>query len=233
MYVFFPERKIKDGFLIGGDELKHLRVRRIRRGEEIGVIHEGQIFRCVLEDLSGNRALCRITGRVEVWEPPVEVILLQGVTSDLKTMDLIVQKATEVGASRLVLLLTERGFRNREAIEKRKERWKRIVRETMKQCNRPTPLHIEGPLELESAELYGDRRILLHRDAGSVPLSEVKVVPGSSFAVAVGPEGGFSEREISLLVSKGFQPVRLDTYILRSETAATVAVGFIVTLAGS
>lgn len=232
MYTFFPERKLKDGFVIRGGELKHLRVRRIRIGEEIGVIHEGRIFRCILEEVSRESAFCRIIGELDIWRPRVKVSLIQSVTADLKTMDLIVQKATEIGISELTLLISERSFQKAEVIEKRKDRWSRIIREAMKQSNRPEPLDLRGPVYIDSISGDEELKLVFHRDTGSKDVSEVNVKGFRSFAVAVGPEGGFTDQEVEILKNKGFLPVRINTYILRSETAAIVAAGLIVSLGG-
>jgi len=232
MHNFFPSGRTKEGFVIEGEELRHLLVRRIRIGEEIGVIHEGKIFRCVLKSISKNRAVCGIIGTVKTWDPEVCVTLIQAVPQDLKTMDLIVRKVTEIGVSRLVLTITERSFQKEEIIEKKKERWLRIVREAMKQCGRPVSLQLEGPVPIDSVKVDEDVRLFLHRDESALPLSSVKVHKDMSFAVAVGPEGGFSEGDVSKLKGLGFTPVRINTYTMRSETAAIVATGFIVTLGG-
>ncbi len=232
MYTFFSSRRSGSKFYISGEDLKHLRVRRIRIGEEIGLIHEGRIYRCVLKNVKKNEAECELVEEIDQRQPGVKITLFQSVPNDLKTLDFIVQKATEIGVESIVLTITERSFQMVDPITKRKERWKRIVREAMKQSNRPTELKIHGPVKVESIRPEEDVRIALHLSRNARSLSTLKVEKEKSFALAVGPEGGFSKRDLEILENLGFTTFSLDTYILRTETAAIVAAGFIVILGG-
>ncbi len=231
MHIFFPSSRLGSKFLISGNEFKHLKVRRIKRGEEVGIIHNGRIYRCLLSEIKKNEALCEIVGEEEVKRPKVSVTLFQSVPQDLKTVDLIVQKLTEIGVEKLVLVLTERSFQKREPVEKRKERWRRIVREAMKQAGRPEEMEILGPVELSSLSPEEELLLALHpsEEAKSVSFLDLK---RSSVGVAVGPEGGFSERDLEVLRTLGFDIFRIDTYTLRTETAAIVIAGLIVSLGG-
>ena len=232
MYTFHSASRSGENLYITDRELKHLRVRRIRPGEEIGVIYGDTLYRCRLESLDRKRAVCRIIEEVDVKKPKVRVFLLQSVLHEMRVMDFIVQKATEIGVERLVLLITERSFQSLEAIEKRIERWNRIVNEAMKQANRPYRLSICGPVHVGDLEPEGDLRVVLNRSERAVSLGNLSPKEGEVCSIAIGPEGGFTDRDIEVLRRKGFIESRIDTFIMRSETAAIVAAGFMVARGG-
>lgn len=233
MYTFFGRKLKENRFLIEGEDLKHLRVRRIKIREKIGIIWEGSLFLCELTDINPKAALCKAIDIVDVEPPPVDITLIQSVPVELKTFELIVQKATELGVKKVVPLLTKRSFRKMETIERKRERFEKIVREAMKQSNRPYPMEIASPLDIEELEPTCDLSILLDnfeegKRISDLPLKEVK-----SVEIVVGPEGGFTREERELLKGRGFLSVRLKPNILRTETASIVGVGIIVNLAGS
>ncbi len=233
MHIFFPSSKKGNRFVISGEELKHLKVRRISPGEELGIIWEEKIYLCRLSEERKREALCEIVGEIETKKPKVEITLYQAVTVDLKTFDMIVQKATELGVVKLVPTITERSFRRREVLLKRMERWRRISKEAMKQSGRPYEMLIEKPTSINSLKPEHELNIILDNFYEGIPVRELKLSGIKKLGIVVGPEGGFSEREGSMLREKGFTSVRLEPYTLRSETAMMVSVGIIVNLAGS
>ncbi|NPB08117.1 MAG: RsmE family RNA methyltransferase [Aquificae bacterium] len=220
MHVFISEEKRGNYLLLEEGEYRHFKVRRIEKKEEIGVIFGGRIYRCLPEREEGKRVWCRVLGELPTREPPREITVYQCVPAELKTMDQIVRQLTEVGVKKLVPVLSERSFRKKEVLEKRREKWERIVREAMKQSRRPLPLELGEPRGLEDIEPLHELSLFLDNFSEGKSPKELKLPEEVGFIV--GPEGGFSEREAKLLRDKGFVPVLLRPYVMRSETACVV-----------
>ena len=228
MHIFFPSRETPEGFILEDEELKHLKVRRVRPGDTLGLIWKESLYKAKLIRVDKNVALCEPVKTLPTVKPEVEVTLYQCVTQELKTMDTIVRKATELGAKSLYPVISSRSFRNLEAIEKRFSRWKKIVRESMKQSGRAYPLEIGPVLNLQELKAEMDANLILDNFYEGAYISEVTKNRVGSVSILVGPEGGFSEEEGKALRERGFISVRLKPFTLRTETATEVAIGIIV-----
>lgn len=158
----------------------------------------------------------------ELAAPPghdFEVSLYQAVPKGGR-MDLVVEKATEVGATSIVPLLTERGVVNPR--EGKVGRWRRVAYAASRQSLRLSVPEVAEPVSFESAvSQAGEAGVLLHNEPGLQP---VEAVVGSMASLFVGPEGGWSEHELRLAEEAGIAFGSLGPYRLRSETAGIVAV---------
>jgi 16S rRNA (uracil1498-N3)-methyltransferase len=149
----------------------------------------------------------------------VEVSLYQAVPKGGR-MDLVVEKATELGATRLVPLLTEHGVVNPR--EGKVGRWRRVAEAAARQSLRlRVPEVAEPVLFAEAVSRVGEAGVLLHN---APYLSPVEDIVGSSVGLFVGPEGGWSEGELRAAQGAGMAFGGLGPYRLRSETAGIVAV---------
>jgi len=165
--------------------------------------------------------------RADSRESPLMLTLAQGISRG-ERMDYTLQKAAELGVSHVVPLLTERSTvkLDDERAAKRLEHWAGILRHACEQSGRtvlPTlasPLKVETYVGLETAA----SRLLLD-PAAATPLRALPA--SSSIALAIGPEGGFSPNERALLGAAGFHGARLGPRILRTETAALVALSIL------
>jgi 16S rRNA (uracil1498-N3)-methyltransferase len=158
-------------------------------------------------------------------EPPVNITLYQGIPKGDK-MDTIVQKSVELGAVRIVPIITERTIvRINGAGDSVKKitRWRRISLEAAKQCNRGIIPRVEFPMEFEKGLQHS-----LESDLCLIPYEEeinngikkyLRGTKGRNVSVFIGPEGGFSAQEIEKAESMGAKPVTLGPRILRTETA--------------
>ncbi len=232
MHTFFSSRRSGSFFIIKDEELKHLRVRRVKIGEKVKIIWEGSLYLCELEAVERKEAKLRILGKLKAEEPPVSVTLFQAVPVDLRTFEVIIQKATEIGVSSVVPLITERSFQKEEVLLKKRSRWEKIIREAMKQSGRPIPMEIMDPKTLDDIEAGEDLNLLLDNFSDGKRIRDLIMEGVRSVSLIVGPEGGFSEREVKKVREIGFVPVRLEPYTLRSETAAILGAGIIMNLAG-
>jgi 16S rRNA (uracil1498-N3)-methyltransferase len=135
-------------------------------------------------------------------------------------MDLLVEKATEVGATRIVPLVTERGIvRPRDG---KVERWRRVAEAAARQSLRVSVPQVAEPVDLPGAiREVGENGVLLHN---APELETIETVVSSPAALFIGPEGGWSEEELRVAGEAGFALAQLGPYRLRSETAGMVAV---------
>ena len=210
------------------------RVLRLCRGDRILVLDgRGKSYQAVIEDAGRTRVICAVTGEIPVFSSPgPRLTLVQGLPKGDK-MDLIVEKSTELGISRIIPLVCERTVLKLEGdkLSRRRERWLRIAREASKQCRRPDVPEVDLPGGWDQALRDLDRATAL------IPWEEENVLTLKSFLrenkpreqvyVFIGPEGGFTPREVERARSHGVRPVTLGPRILRTETAGLAVVAMI------
>ncbi len=191
-----------------------LRILRGREGDALEVVgSDGALFLAELGAGSETTVLEPLEGYEEAG-----LTLYQAVPKGGR-MDLVVEKATEVGATRIVPLLTERGLvRPRDA---KVGRWRRVAESAARQSLRLRVPEVAEPVGFpEAIGEAGTGGVLLHNDLELEPLEAVIRAPASLF---VGPEGGWSEEELRSAEEAGLALAQLGPYRLRSETAGVVA----------
>lgn len=219
---------------VEGAELRYLtRVRRHKQGDEVEVRDsEGRRFSATVAIADRESAMLDIGEELDpanaVW--PLDIIVAQPKGT---LMDDVVRKLSELGARSLVPAICERSqVRPGDA---RLERWRRIARESSRQCGRDAALEVERALALDAAldtPLDAELKLILHPRSSSFPFGPGGWTRPGSICVAVGPEGGFTEAEVENAVSKGFEPVGFGSSIMRIETAAVAAAVLSVALLG-
>ncbi len=199
------------------DEAHHvLKVLRGRKGDALEVVDSRR--RLFVAELRGGREAA-ILEALEAPEENAEISLYQAVPKGGR-MDLVVEKATEVGVTRIAPLATERGIV--EPGDKKVERWRRVAEAAARQSLRMGVPEVLEPVPFAQAVRQArEGGVLLHNDTALGFLEDVVGSPVSLFA---GPEGGWSEEEITLAREAGFAFAQLGPYRLRSETAGIVAV---------
>jgi 16S rRNA (uracil1498-N3)-methyltransferase len=218
------------------DEARHLRdVLRLERGEEVFVFDgEGREFRCVIEESGRKGATLRLSDEVEAARPEstlrlrLAIALLKG-----EKFDLVVQKATELGAWRITPVLTKLAdVRVRDEADgvRRVGRWQRIALEACKQSGRARVPEIDAPAPfaslIEKAQSDAQRlRVMFSEREGVRIIETVKNLEARPTEVTalVGSEGGWTDEEIQLARSNGWSVVTLGGRTLRAETAAIAA----------
>jgi 16S rRNA (uracil1498-N3)-methyltransferase len=238
MHKFFvPKESICENTVaISGEDVKHiLKVLRLHEGAIISINNcEGQEY--IGEIISTDKKEVLVSIREEVSlnnESPIDVYLFQGLPKSSK-MDLIAQKATELGVKEITPVITERVVVKNEIGEYKKlDRWQRIALEACKQSKRSLIPTINAPIEFE--ELL---KLLKNMDLIVVPYENqegygIKNVIQSlhievkKVGIVIGPEGGFEEAEIEKLKELGAHIVTLGPRILRTETAGFVCASLI------
>jgi 16S rRNA (uracil1498-N3)-methyltransferase len=194
-----------------------LKVLRGREGDLVEVVDgAGRLF---VAELRGGRRADVLDELAPAGAEDVEVSLYQAVPKGGR-MDLVVEKATEVGVSAIVPVLAERGVVNPR--EGKVGRWRRVAEAAARQSLRLRVPEVREPVSFERAVLEaGEAGVLLHNAPG---LEAVEAVVGSPVGLFVGPEGGWGEGELRLAGEAGLAVAGLGPYRLRSETAGVVAV---------
>ncbi len=231
---FVPQRDVADGKArLQGGEFRHLqRVLRLREGDTVTLFDDAGIeYEGVLVSLSPRVATVRITASAaSERESPLAVTLYQGVPKGRK-MDLIVEKATELGAVAIVPFVSAFGTASVGAAQSKHERWQRIALAAAKQSGRVKIPEIGATLtfpEVVTAAAGMDRGLLFFEHAGATalpPAADGK--PPATAAVIVGPEGGFSGEETTRAANAGLAICGLGPRVLRTETAAIVALALV------
>jgi 16S rRNA (uracil1498-N3)-methyltransferase len=199
-----------------GDELIAFNGRGLERHATVGVV---QRRGAVLELRTEQSAMP---------ESPLDLTLLQALPK-ADAMDLIVQKATELGIRAIVPVYSEFGVVKLDAdrTARRLEHWRRIAQGACEQCGRHAPPHIEAPVPLvASLEQLDAAATKLALDPDAATAFADQAAPPGRLVVAVGPEGGFGAADWRRLDTAAFKRVSLGTRVLRAETAA-IAMGAI------
>ena len=221
-----PGHILASAIFLDPEESHHLvRVLRLLPGAIVYSFDgNGSEYECEVTRASKDRAELNIRARLsnEV-ESPLQLTLGQSLVKGDK-FDWIVQKATELGVTRVVPLLTEHSeFKKAEGRELRLQRWRRIALEATKQCGRRQLIEIGEILSFEQfcATNTDELRLIFSERKGG-NLAEMH--GAKSLSIAIGPEGGWSEQELLEAETSGFVPIHLGNRILRTETAAVSAV---------
>jgi 16S rRNA (uracil1498-N3)-methyltransferase len=214
-----------------------VRVLRMVSGDAVTLFNgDGNDYAATLVSVDRRAAAVQVHASEGVDnESPLPLTLAQGMARGDK-MDLVVQKATELGIARIVPLLTERsGVRLDDARgDKRLQHWQMVAAGACEQCGRARLPMIEPPRELGAwlgkLDNAGALRLALLPDAqqGLRGLA----MPATGAVLVVGPEGGLGERDIAALQAGGFSGLRLGPRILRTETAGLAALAALQALYG-
>jgi 16S rRNA (uracil1498-N3)-methyltransferase len=231
---YLPPAQCKDKTLILTESEAHhaLHVLRVRHGERLMVLDgAGQELLCEAHKPEGGELKLTVVQRNVVPPLPYQITLLQAIPKG-KIIEGIIQKATELGAHRIVPLLSDRVTTqlDDESAATKAEKWRQIAIESIKQCGNAWLPQVEAPITPKAylarnekfelpliASLQSDCR---HpREYFKTFYAEKKRLP-KTVCVWVGPEGDFTPAEMSAVKSAGVMPITLGRLVLRSETAA-------------
>lgn len=228
----FVASYIKDCLLyIQGREVRHLRAKRIKPGDEIQAWLNNNVYICRVESIDKQVALCSVIGEIKYSMPKPYVYVYQCVPKDIKEMDEIVENLSQVGAYALIPVISNRSFRDYDTIFNKRSRWERVALASFKQCMRPEPLVLEDPVFIENLVPKHSLNLLLDNFHEGTHIKNIVFGQHDCIGVVVGPEGGFTSDEVSLLIERGFSLLSLKPYIIKSKFVASVLVGIIMNLA--
>jgi 16S rRNA (uracil1498-N3)-methyltransferase len=212
-------------------------VLRSKEGDEINIIDgRGRAYKAVVSSVSNRQVAVNIIEEIfPDNEPGIKIVLCQGILKGEK-MDMVVQKAVELGAAAVIPLVTERTVLRHTA---KVVRWRKIAEEAAEQCGRAVIPAIKEP-EAYNDFLRGSSNncgiIFWERDGIKLgeALKNLRSSDSSqceSVYIVVGPEGGFSEMEVQAAEAAGFIRASLGRRILRAETASIVSVAAVAMMA--
>ena len=241
MHHFFvrPEQiSGKEAYIEGPDWNHAANVLRVRPGEQV-LLSAGEDwdYLCTVRevDRAGQRVLLSVLEENrDTRELPVKISLYQGLPKSDK-MELIIQKAVELGAARVVPVETARCVvkLDRKKAESKRSRWQAISESAAKQSGRSMIPEVAMPMPFAAAlkeAADSDIRLIPYENAEGMERTRKileSVQPGQKIAVFIGPEGGFEETEIRQAEEAGFEAVTLGKRILRTETAGFVVLSLL------
>lgn len=214
---------------ITGTDVNHIsNVLRMKQGEELWISDGGQKeYRCTIEEFTSDEVLLHIIYAQEPdYELPSRIYLFQGLPKADK-MELIIQKAVELGAYEIIPVETKRCVVKLDGKKaaKKVERWRQIAESAAKQSKRMLIPNVHEVMGFKEALKYAqtmDIRLIPYELAkGMQETKEIltAIEPGQSIGIFIGPEGGFEEKEVEAAITEGARPVTLGKRILRTETA--------------
>ncbi len=228
----FKLNSIKDDVAyLRGQEARHvLKVLRLRPGDEIVVFDGiGNEYLAVMEASSTQSVRLKILEKLMIdRESPLATILYMGLTNRLQKFEFALQKATELGVSKIVPVVCKRSAFGEKIKDwsGKLRRWNEIVVNASKQCGRTVIPPVTEPMNLSEIDDDSELRFVLW-ERGGKSFDNFKENTVTSVSILVGPEGGLDENEIEILKGKGFYVIHLGKRILRAETASIVGLAMV------
>jgi 16S rRNA (uracil1498-N3)-methyltransferase len=226
-----------------GEQAAHLiRVLRAQTGMECDMVAGDRVWRAVISGISGDAVQFTLLSEVEA-EQALPVTLLLSVFK-FDRMEWIIEKATELGAERLIPMIARRSEKHlAQAAPARVERWRRVAREAAKQSRRSDVPAVEEVVSLKSAMQIraaqpGLNLLLAEQERSNTLYAAMQAglqqpaLEKPAVHLAVGPEGGWTAEEEALFAAEGWQAVSLGPRILRAETAGITAMAVVAAMLG-
>ncbi len=237
-----PSRIDRTSAVITGPDARHIsRVLRLKPGDEIGLFDgAGFAYEARVAGLSPGEIDASILRAYPApGESPLHLTVAQALLKDRK-MDGLVRQLTELGASRWLPFISERSIPrpNDKRLRARRERWIKIAREALKQCKRgrtPTVGEVRAFEEILDAPEPDDLKILCWEKETKPVHAGISMASGERIDrvfMLLGPEGGFTPREVEMAREHGFVSISLGPRVLRAETAALAACALVQHLFG-
>ena len=241
MYQFFVESEQIQGkeILIRGGDVNHIKnVLRMRVGQELAVSNgvDGRGYRCGIVALEEDVIRCELRFvKEDGAELPSRIYLFQGLPKADK-MELIVQKAVELGAYQVIPVATHRSVvrLDEKKAAAKVSRWQAIAQAAAKQSKRGVIPQVQQVMDWKQAlEYVRDIPVKLIPYELAEDMDKTRELieglePGRDIAVFIGPEGGFEEEEIETAMAAGATPITLGRRILRTETAGMTVLSWLI-----
>lgn len=224
MQRYFVNKKENNYLILNRDDLHHIKnVMRNKPGDLIECIYNKELYICKIEDVTNEKVL--ITEKKEDNnELNIDVTISIALVKEQK-MDLILQKLTELGVTRIIPVKMERSIikLDNKKFEHKKERWLKICKEASEQSKRNFIPEITDLMTIEDlCKLECDHKFVcstkIHENLVNNYLQDINKCAKIIFTI--GPEGGISESEENKLINNNYIPISLGKRIMRVETAA-------------
>lgn len=227
--------------VVDGDEGFHAaNVRRIRVGEDIDLSDgAGSLAHCTVEDVAKGRLSARVADVVEIAGPRPSVTVVQALPKSDRS-ELAIELATEAGADAFIAWHATRCVARWDGpkVDKGLRRWAAVARSAARQSRRAYIPSVDGVITTKdlvrhvAGAVDGGAVVLALHESASAPMVELPLAQADSIILIVGPEGGIADDEIDALMAAGARAVRLGPTVLRTSTAAAVALGAIGAMTG-
>lgn len=211
------------------------KVLRAKKGENLLLVDENRTqYKVLIENVGSNSITTKVVASQKANNYlGLQLYLAQSV---LKTdaQNLVVQKASELGLKGIVPYVSDNSVIKESVAQAKIEKWQKIANEAVKQCERADFLTVESLTKLEEILENPDFQVKIacvERDCVTslkTCLQSIKIAPDTKIAVIIGPEGGYSARELDLLNQSDAHKVTLGKMILRAETAVVSALSNII-----
>ena len=240
MHHFFVEPSQIQGnhIFIDGPDVNHIRnVLRMNPGEEVNVTDGTgeKVYRCAIAAIGEDTVELNIMWAQEKgMELPSKIYLFQGLPKSDK-MELIIQKAVELGAFQVIPVSMKRCVvkLDEKKADAKIKRWQGIAEAAAKQSKRgviPTVAPVMSYVQAVKTASEMDLKLVPYELAEGMPQTKQLIEsarPGQQIAIFIGPEGGFDPEEIRLATEAGIQPITLGKRILRTETAGFTTIAWL------
>lgn len=240
MYHFFvdPSQIQGNNIIITGKDVNHIKnVLRMKPGEELVVSNglDGKEYHCGIAEWYEDKIICDLFFiKEEGTEPASKIYLFQGLPKADK-MELIIQKAVELGVYEIIPVASRRAVvkLDEKRAKSKAARWQGIAEAAAKQSKRGIIPKINDVMSFQEAIAYSScarvKMIPYELAQGMNKTKELigRIKPGEPVAVFIGPEGGFAVEEIEAAMQAGIEPVTLGRRILRTETAGMAVLSVI------
>jgi 16S rRNA (uracil1498-N3)-methyltransferase len=220
---FLPRSEWKSAPVLSGDEARHLsQVLRIRAGQPIEVFDgAGRRAAATVLNVARDQVALELGNTIESAPSHPAITLAQAIPKG-KNMDLIVQKAVELGVATIRPLVTRHTVV--QPGDGKSDKWRRVALEACKQCgqDRLPTIFEPAPFEEWIREPATGMRLIASLAPGARTFRDVVAAcpDATEISILIGPEGDFSEAETALALAAGFHPITLGAIVLRTETAA-------------
>ncbi|MBP5581082.1 MAG: 16S rRNA (uracil(1498)-N(3))-methyltransferase [Ruminococcus sp.] len=234
---FFTNELDENNIVLTGSDANHIgRSLRMRPGEEVTVCCNGTDYRCTIGSITAEAVYLDLVDKHRcAAEPNIEVTLFQAVPK-LDKLEYIIQKSVELGASRIVPVLTRRCISRpdpKDFERKKLPRLNKIAEEAAKQSGRGIIPEVTNMVSLSEAISMMeklDRTVIFYEEEGGCSFGEVGFEGAETVGIFIGSEGGFDREEAEAAVKTGAKQVWLGRRILRCETAPITALSILMFL---
>ncbi len=238
MAWFFSEYEPKNFYTFTGEQARHISLSlRMKPGDELTICCGDNIYPCVIESIDKTSVTVKVCGKQKCDnEPDVSITLFQALPKGDK-MDYIVQKAVELGVSRIVPFTSARCVSRPDMLKapKKTARWQKIALQAAQQSRRCIIPVVEDITTIKNAAEIAaglEGSIVFYECGGQSP-SELVKLNASEIGIFIGSEGGFAPEEIEMLNGLGIEAATLGKRILRAETAPIAALSVIMYITGN
>ncbi|WP_457621059.1 RsmE family RNA methyltransferase [Persephonella sp.] len=215
----------KDLAYIKDEELNHAKVKRIKTGDKIEINDlEGNVYLAEVTEITKKYIKSRIIKKLQVEEEKYRITLYQCMPNHLSKIDDLIEGISQLGVYKLIPVISERSAVKTKDVLKKMEKWKKKALNSIKQCKRLYPIIIEEPVKIENIYSDDEGKFVFYEKEDKRTIKEFLNTKPEKVSVIIGPEGGFTEKEIKILTEKGFIPLTLGKNILTMETAVITGI---------